>query len=62
MAMTGDQRHLNAKASITDIAAEVEIDRKETARKLAHTHGMSTKMSMPLFARICSSERSRLGG
>jgi hypothetical protein len=36
-------RHLNAKASITDIAADVENDRQESVRKFAQPHGVSTK-------------------
>jgi hypothetical protein len=37
MATVADQRHLIAKASITDIAAEVENDWRESARKLSQT-------------------------
>jgi hypothetical protein len=44
------QRHLSAKTSITDIAADVENDHRETARKLAQAHGVSTKM---VHANLC---------
>ncbi len=43
MATVADQRHLMAKASITDIAAEVENDRRKSARKLSQTQDVSTK-------------------
>jgi hypothetical protein len=41
--MAADQKHLNAKASITDIAAKVENDEQESVRKHAQAHGMSNK-------------------
>ncbi len=41
-----DQRHLNAKASITDIAAKVENDQPESVRKLAQEGKVSKKSAM----------------
>ncbi len=38
-----DQRNLNTKASITDMAAEVENDRRENVRKLAESHDVSAR-------------------
>ncbi len=38
-----NHRHLNAKASVADIAIEVENDQRETARKLAQAHGLASK-------------------
>jgi hypothetical protein len=38
------QRNLTAKASIIDIVAEVENDRRETVRKLAQAHDASARM------------------
>jgi hypothetical protein len=49
VAAAADQRNLNTKAAITNIAVEVE-----NARKLAQAHA--------LFTRIQSSPRSRQGG
>ncbi len=37
-----NQRHLNEKASIADIAAEVENGQQESVRKLAQAHDVST--------------------
>jgi hypothetical protein len=37
-----NQMHLNAKASITDITAEVENDWEESVRQLAEAHDVST--------------------
>ncbi len=45
-----DQRHLNTKVSITDMAAKVENDQQET--KLALTQGMLTKMVHAVFTMI----------
>jgi hypothetical protein len=40
-----DQRHLYAKASITNIAIKVENDQQENVRKLTQAHGvMMTQM------------------
>jgi hypothetical protein len=44
VAAATDQRHLNAKVSITDVTAKVENDQRESVRKLAQAHGMLTKM------------------
>ncbi len=38
-----NQRHLNEKASIADIAAEVENDQQERVRKLALAHDVRLK-------------------
>ncbi len=38
-----DQKHLGTKVSIANIAAEAENDQRESARKLAEAHGVSTK-------------------
>jgi hypothetical protein len=38
-----DQRNLNPKASIADIAAEVENDQQESVMKLAQTHDRSAQ-------------------
>jgi hypothetical protein len=37
-----NQRHLNEKTFITDIAAEVENDRWESVKELAQAHDIST--------------------
>ncbi len=55
-----DQRNLAAKASIADIAAEVENDQQESVIKLTKAHDR-LKLFTPLFTRICSSKRSRPG-
>ncbi len=39
-----NHRHLNAKASVADMAIEVENDQQETARKLAQAHGLASKI------------------
>ncbi len=39
-----DQRNLNAKASLADIAAEVENNWRESVMKLALAHEISAKM------------------
>ncbi len=57
-----EQRNLNAKASITNIAMEVENDWRENVRKLAQAHGVSVKRFKPLFTRICCTQRSLPGG
>jgi hypothetical protein len=46
------QWHLSTKASITDIAAEVENDQRESVSKHAQAHGCLLKRLMPLFTRI----------
>jgi hypothetical protein len=38
-----DQRNLNTKASIADMAAELENDRRENVRKLAQALDMSAR-------------------
>jgi hypothetical protein len=42
--MAADQRNLIAKASIADIAAEVENDQREHVKKLAQAHDMSARI------------------
>jgi hypothetical protein len=42
--VAADQRKLTTRALITDIAAEVENDRKESVRKLAQAHDVSARM------------------
>jgi hypothetical protein len=44
MAAATDQRNLTAKASITDIAAEVENNQRENVRKFDQAHDMSARM------------------
>ncbi len=44
MAAAADQRNLNTKASIADMAAELENDRQENVRKLAEALDVSAKM------------------
>ncbi len=39
-----DQRNLSTKASIANMAAEVENDRRENVRKLAQAHDVSARM------------------
>jgi hypothetical protein len=39
-----DPRNLNAKASITDITAEVKNDQQESVMKLTQAHEMFTKI------------------
>jgi hypothetical protein len=51
-----DQRNLTATVSITDIAAEVENDRRESVMKLSQAHNVSAKTVHPLFTRICHSQ------
>jgi hypothetical protein len=41
-AAAAKQRTLNAKASIADIRAEVEVYRWESVRKLSQTHDVPT--------------------
>ncbi len=43
MAAAADQRNLITKASIADIAAEGENDRREDVRKLAQAYDMSAR-------------------
>ena len=43
MAAAADQRNLNTKASIADMAAELENDRRENVRKLAQALDVSAK-------------------
>ncbi len=43
MAAAADQRKLTARALITDSAAEVENDRRESVRKLAQAHDVSAR-------------------
>ncbi len=43
MAAAADQRNLITKASIADMAAEVENDRQENVRKLAQAHDVSAR-------------------
>ncbi len=57
-----DQRHLNPKVFIADIAAEVENDRLESARKLSQIHGMTITVIHATLHRIWSSPRGRLCG
>jgi hypothetical protein len=38
LAMMADQRHLYLKTTITDIAAEVENDRRENVKTLTQAH------------------------
>jgi hypothetical protein len=47
-----DQRHRNAKVSITDITTEGENDLWESVRKLAQAHGVWTKMIHTTLHRI----------
>ncbi len=44
MAAAADQRNLNTKASIADMAAELENDRQENVRKLAQALDVSARM------------------
>ncbi len=39
----GDQRNLNTNASIADIAAEVENDRRESVRKLSQAYDVTAR-------------------
>ncbi len=39
-----DQRKFTSRALFADSAAEVENDRRESVRKLAHAHDMSARM------------------
>ncbi len=39
-----DQRNLNTKASIADMAAKLENDRRENVRKLSQAHDVSARM------------------
>ncbi len=43
MAAAADQRNLNTKASIANMAAELENDRRENVTKLSQAHDMSAK-------------------
>ncbi len=43
MAAAADQRNFTATVSITDIAAEVENDRRESVMKLTQAHDVSVK-------------------
>ncbi len=43
MAAAADQRNLNTKASIADIGAERENDRRENVRKLAQAYDVSAR-------------------
>jgi hypothetical protein len=56
-AVEAEQRHLYAKISISDIAAEAENDQRENVKKFAQAHGVTLKWFMTPFTRICSSER-----
>jgi hypothetical protein len=40
--VVANQRHLNTKASLADIATEMENDWSESVRKLAQAHDVST--------------------
>ncbi len=42
--MAADQRNFNTKASIANMAAELENDRRENVRKLAQALGVSARM------------------
>jgi hypothetical protein len=42
--VAADQRNLNTKASIADMATELENDRRENVRKLAQALDVSAKM------------------
>jgi hypothetical protein len=44
VAAAADQLNFTATVSITDIAAEVENDRRESVMKLAQAHDVSVKM------------------
>ncbi len=46
-----DQIHLNAKASIADIAADVENDRQKSVRKLAQAYDVLT---LTVHATLCT--------
>jgi hypothetical protein len=46
------QSHLNAKASIVDIATEVESDWQQIVRKLIQAYCKSTEWFTQLFIRI----------
>jgi hypothetical protein len=43
VAAAADQKNLNTKASIADMAAELENDRRENVRKLAQVLDVSAK-------------------
>jgi hypothetical protein len=43
VAAAADQRNFTTTVSITDIAAEVENDRRESVMKLAQAHDVSVK-------------------
>ncbi len=43
---TSDQRNLITKASIVDMATEVENDRRENVRKLAQAHDVSARKGL----------------
>ncbi len=57
-----DQRHLDAKAFTTDIAAKVQNDLQENVSNLHKLMGWRLKRLRTLFTRIWSSPRSRRGG
>ncbi len=60
-----DQRHLSPKTSITKIAAEIENDWQETARKLAQAHGGSIKTvhtTLHKHLKVCKKSARRLPG
>ncbi len=52
------QRHLNAKASNADIAAEVENDRQVTVRDLLRPMVCRLKCFKPVSSRISTSPRT----
>ncbi len=62
VAAAADQRNLNAKASIADIAAELKNDWPESVKKLTQAHDVSARMVQAILMRICSSQRSWPGG
>ncbi len=51
-----DQRNLTAKAAITDIAAKVENDHRESLRKLAQAYDMSARTVHAALMRSCCSK------
>jgi hypothetical protein len=54
-----DQRNLTANASIADMAAEMESDRRESVRKLAQAHDVSARTVHAALRITWSSQRSR---